>query len=39
MRFVCEECEFEMDYDEDPNEIIDCEECGGIMHADEGSVS
>ena len=39
MRFVCVDCSFEMDYDEDPNELIDCEECGGIMYADEGSAS
>jgi len=35
MRFVCENCGFEMDYDEDASEIIDCEECGKIMFADE----
>lgn len=38
MRFVCENCGFEMDYDEDPNEIIDCEECGEPMYADEGAI-
>jgi len=35
MRFVCESCGFEMDYDEDVSEIIDCEECSGTMFADE----
>ena len=39
MRFACVDCSFEMDYDEDPNELIDCEECGGIMYADGGSAS
>ena len=38
MRFVCENCEFEMNYDEDPNEIIDCKECSGLMYADEGDI-
>ena len=35
MRFVCENCGFEMDYDEDLNEIVECEECGGNMYGDE----
>jgi predicted nucleic acid-binding Zn ribbon protein len=35
MRFVCENCGFEMDYDEDLNEIVICEECGGNMYGDE----
>ena len=35
MRFVCENCGFEMDYDEDATEIIFCEECGGNMYGDE----
>ncbi len=35
MRFVCESCGFEDDYDEDPNDIIECGECGGLMYADE----
>ncbi len=35
MRFICEHCGFEMDYDEDPGDIIDCDECGGPMYADE----
>lgn len=39
MRFVCDECGFEMDYDEDADAIIDCDECGAVMYADEGSVS
>ena len=34
MRFLCEECGFECDYDEDETEIIDCEECGCMMYAD-----
>ncbi len=34
MRFVCEVCGFECDYDEDANEIIECEECDCIMTAD-----
>ena len=29
--FICEYCGFEMDYNEDPNEMVDCEECGGVM--------
>lgn len=35
MRFVCENCGFEMDYEEDENEIIECEECGNSMFSDE----
>ena len=31
MMFICESCGFEMDYDEDINEIIECEECGAFM--------
>ena len=34
MRFVCEECGFECDYDEAEDEIIDCDECGCTMSAD-----
>ena len=34
MIFICEDCGFENDYDEDENEIIECEECGGIMFAE-----
>lgn len=29
--FVCEACGHEVDYDELPTEIIDCEECGEPM--------
>lgn len=39
MRFVCEDCGFEMNFDEEIGEIIACDECGGDMYADEGSVS
>ena len=35
MRFVCDKCGFECDYDEDPTCIVECEECDGIMYADE----
>ncbi len=35
MRFVCESCGFEMDYDEDHTEIIECDECDGFMYADK----
>ena len=35
MRFVCENCGYECDYDEDQNEIIECEECGDFMFSDE----
>ncbi len=31
MRFICEDCGFEMDYDEDLDEIIECDECDGYM--------
>jgi len=34
MRFVCEDCGFEMDYDEDENEIVECDECYERMMAD-----
>jgi len=34
MRFVCEDCSHECDYDEDENEIVECEECSGRMTAD-----
>ena len=33
MIFICEDCGFEMDYNECVTEILDCEECGGLMHA------
>ena len=33
MMFICENCGFEMDYDEDENAIIECEECGEPMTA------
>lgn len=33
MIFICDECGFEMDFDEGPNEIIDCTECDGMMYA------
>ena len=33
MIFICVNCEHEMDYNEGPNEIIECEECGGLMYA------
>ena len=29
--FTCENCGFEMDYDEDINETIECEERGEFM--------
>jgi len=29
--FVCENCGYEIDYDESPYELIECEECGEIM--------
>lgn len=35
MRFVCVDCSFEMDYDEDPTVIIGCDECDGCMYVDE----
>ncbi len=35
MGFVCECCGFEMDYDEDHAAIIECDECGKFMYADE----
>ena len=35
MRFVCESCGFEDDYDEDPDDVIECDGCGGFMYADE----
>ncbi len=35
LRFVCNQCGFEMDYDENQTDIIECEECNGIMYADE----
>ncbi len=33
MRFVCESCGFEDDYDEDPGDVIECGECCGKMCA------
>lgn len=33
MNFVCELCCFEMDYDDDENEVIECDECCGNMFA------
>ena len=30
-QFVCEHGGFEMDYDEDPTGLIECDECGEIM--------
>ena len=35
MRFVCANCGFEEDYDEDSKDVIECGECDGIMYADE----
>jgi Zn finger protein HypA/HybF involved in hydrogenase expression len=35
MRFICEDCDNEMDFDEDINEIIICDECGGNMYGVE----
>lgn len=29
--FVCESCGFEIDYDENVNELIECDECGELM--------
>lgn len=29
--FICENCGFEIDYDEAPSELIDCDECGELM--------
>lgn len=29
--FICEKCGFEMDYDEVPSELIECDECGELM--------
>lgn len=37
MIFICEDCGYEMDYDEDPNEIVFCNECGGNMYGVEES--
>ena len=34
--FICDSCGLEMDYDEDIDEIIDCEGCGtGFMYGTE----
>lgn len=33
MLFICEHCGYEMDYDEDENAIIECEDCGEYMVA------
>lgn len=35
MIFICEDCDYEMDYDEPIDTIIGCEECGGIMYGVE----
>lgn len=33
MIFICEDCCSEMDFDEDVNEVVICDECGGNMYA------
>lgn len=33
MIFICNDCGCEMDYDEGEGELVDCEECGGLMCA------
>lgn len=35
MRFVCETCGFVVYYEEHPDEVIECEECDGLMYVDE----
>ncbi len=35
MRFVCANCGFEEDYDEDPKDVIECSQCGDFMYAYE----
>ena len=37
-QFICEHCGFEMDYDEDPSELIECEECGELMTGIEDDI-
>lgn len=33
MLFICNDCGFEMDFDEGEDELVDCDECGGFMSA------
>lgn len=37
-QFVCEKCGFEIDYDEDPSAIIECDECGEVMTARDDDI-
>lgn len=37
-QFVCEHCGFEMDYDEDVNELIECDEYGELMTGREDEI-
>ena len=34
--FMCEASGFEIDYDEDPTELIECDECGEFMTGIDG---
>lgn len=36
MIFICEDCKYEIDCDEDEFTVLDCDECGGTMYAMEG---
>ncbi len=35
MRFVCANCGFEMDYDEDTFDVVECVRCSDFMYSDE----
>lgn len=35
MKFVCDDCGFEIEYDTIGKKYIECNKCGGFMYADE----